>query len=280
VVTSVGARPARWWTEALVTRSSLAPSRSEVGSIARSPTIGARSLLVVALALLTTGCRLDVLAGADVRADGSGTAVVQLGLDEALLEELETLELDATAEIAAADAAPGWDVSRARGPDRELVVTLTREVAEPDGFSQVFHDLQSGLAAEDPALLVDLDVAVTDEGGASVVGSAELRAPETAGVTMDGAAVGPDRQRLQELVDEHVAASVAVTLPGRVTEHDGVLDGRTVRWDLDDGPVEFAATSTPPPWWSVVPPSSVAAAVVLTVAALLVVRWWRRRAAA
>jgi hypothetical protein len=264
-----------------VTRSSLAPSRSEVGSIARSPTIGARSLLVVALALLTTGCRLDVLAGADVRADGSGTAVVQLGLDEALLEELETLELDATAEIAAADAAPGWDVSRARGPDRELVVTLTREVAEPDGFSQVFHDLQSGLAAEDPALLVDLDVAVTDEGGASVVGSAELRAPETAGATVNGEPVGPDRQRLQELVEEHVAASVAVTLPGRVTEHDGVLDDRTVRWDLDDGPVELTATSTPPPWWSVIPPWAVtAAAVVLILAALLAVRWWRRRSAA
>lgn len=257
---------------------------------ARMCTIRARGrhgLVLLACVLLLTGCRLDLAAEAVIDADRGGTVAVSARFDPSMLAELDALGVDPTAELeAAAASGPGWEVVRRLDDEDALVVTASRAVDDVAHIGEVFRELTTGLDEVDPALVVDIEVARDADGGTEVAGTAGLRPPSTAGVSVDGAPLGPDTQELAALVEAAVDARLQVRLPGRLITHDGDrVDDRTVVWELPAGEqVELRAVAAPAGWWATlndrwVRRSAGAIAGLATLAAGVAViggLWWRR----
>lgn len=241
------------------------------------------SVALVVLALLVTGCRLTVTAGVEVDRDGSGQAVLSLHLDEAMLTELDRLEVDPTAELtAAAEEVDGWEVIRESADDGGLVVTVQRPVATPAELGGAFRELTGGLSDDDPAVLVDLDVTVDVEGAATVDGEVELRAPAGPGlVDPDPDVAAAEAAEMVALVTEHVSAHLELRLPAAPSEHDAdTVDGATLRYDLAVGEVRTVTARAPAPGGP--PPELLLAAgagTLVLVAALLTLFVIRRRRA-
>ncbi len=228
--------------------------------------------LLLLLAVASTGCRLDVSAVIDVAADGSADVELAVELDEDLLEELDRLGVDPTAELAAVPA-PRWEVERRAGGDGGLTVTLHRSFDDAAHLGPQLRELTAGLADDDPAFDLDLDIEVDADGASVVEGRARLQGPADAGVAVDGDPVGPGPDELAEQVADAVEAAVTLRLPGAVaTDTAGAVDGRSVTWQLGvDEEVEIAATGQPPATqlplgWVTAGLAAVAAAVVAVVA--------------
>ncbi len=191
--------------------------------------------------------------------------------------------MDPTAELGAAVTAdPTWELTRTREDGGALVVAVHREVADADDLPGIYDRLASGLAEEDPALLLDLDLTRDEDGGTTLTGTASLRPPAGSGLALDGEEVGPHAQELAALVAEHVTAAVEVSLPGEITDVEGgEIDGEVVRIPVPvEGSTAFRVVSAGAPWWVTVPggfPTILAAvgAVVLLFGGLLV--WLGRR---
>lgn len=231
------------------------------------------------LAVLLAGCRLDLVADVEVGTDG-GVARMTLALDGGLVAELDALAVDPTAELeAAATDVDGWEVQRGRSDDGSLDVTLERSVADASELGPALRELTAGLADEDPALELDLDVQPGPDGEVAVDGQARLRPPATSGAAIDGDPVGPTGQDLVRLMEDHVTAHVGVTLPGEVVEHSGgELAGRTITWEVGvDETVEIEAAAAPAPWWRQLPAWVLPAAAAVVVVLLLGGLWFRRR---
>lgn len=243
----------------------------------------ARALLLAAVVLVLSGCRLDVVAPITLHADGTSTAGLTARFDPRLLAELDALGVDPTAELSAVVAAEeAWSLVRTREDDGALTVAIRREVADDAELVATYAELSSGLAAEDPALELALAVDRDDEGGVTLSGTGDFRAPAGVGLEVDGEPVGEDAEALAALVADTVEVALEVRMPGEVTAHDGIaLDRSTVRIALEPG-VErrFSIRSDPPPWWSSLPlsgPVLVGGAALLVLAAGLAVVLTRRR---
>lgn len=239
-------------------------------------------MALLCLVLLLSGCRLDLTADAEVAADGSGTAAIEAAFDPAMLEELDRLGVDPTAELeAVAAVTDGWEVTRTLQDDGSLTVRLEREVDDAAALGDAYRELSAGLGDVDPALLVDVEVAVDADGASTVEGTATLRAPESAGITLDDEPVGPTEEELSDLVDSSVHTELAVTLPGSIADHDGDrVESRTVYWQLaPDTPREISASSEAPTWWSQLPPAALLAGGIGLVVLLIGagVAWWLHR---
>lgn len=238
-----------------------------------------RLLLLSVLVVVAAGCRLEVVADMTVEPNGTGAASLVVIFDAELASELDRLEIDPATEVLEAAARVGeWEARREADPDGVVTLTLTRPVTAPTEFGAAYRDLASGLRERDPALVVDLDVAVSDAGGVQLEGGAGLRPPATAGASIDGEPVGPAGPELAALVEQTTSARLVVTLPGPVREHDADrVDGRTVVWDLPVGTTRaVTARSDPPPGLPL--PARLAAAAGLALVVLGAAGWaWRRR---
>lgn len=216
----------------------------------------ARALLLAVAVVVLSGCRLDVVAPITLHADGTSTAGLTVRFDPRLLAELDALGVDPTAELSAAVAAEeAWSLVRTREDDGALTVALRREVADDTELEAVYAELSSGLADEDPALDLALDVDRDEQGGVTVSGTGGFRPPRGVGLEVDGEPIGEDAEALAALVADAVEVAIEVGMPGEVTAHDGVaLDRSTVRVVLEPG-VErrFSIRSDPPPWWASLP---------------------------
>lgn len=209
-----------------------------------------RALVLLAIGMvLLSGCRLDVVAGADVAADGSATVSLSLRMDDALLDELDELAIDPSVEIQAlATELEDWSLDRSVDDEQAVTLTLSREVDDPAEIGGAFRGLADGLASRDPALLLDVDVQVDDEGAATVSGGAAFRPPASAGAELDGEPLGPEADELAELTETALYPRLELTLPGQIQEHDAdQVDGRTLTWEVPIGTTrELSATSEPP----------------------------------
>lgn len=241
-------------------------------------------LVLAVLALVASGCRLAVTTEVDVAADGAADLALQLRLDGSLLAELDRLGVDPTLDVDAALAGDdGWRRDRRIDDDGGLVLRFTRRAADPQELSSLLADLADGVPADAPALELDLAVVPGARGAMTIEGRAGVRPPTTIGARRDGVPVGPAGPALAALVDEVVEATLVMTLPGPVLEHDADrVDGRTLTWELPVGPGRsIRAVGGPAPWWSVltrVPREAAAALTVLATAAALVVVGRRARA--
>lgn len=201
--------------------------------------------LLVPLAALLAGCRLDVVAAVALDADGGGRASLTLEVDEALREELDGLGVDPSAPLTAAARAEGWQLDREEADDGGLQVRLEHEGDDPLG---ALAALGEGLDERDPALLIDLERRDGADGQVTVSGTARLRPPAAAGaLDAEGRPVGPGPEELAEAMREHVSATLQVRPPGRVADAGGaeVVDGAAVHRLPVDEQVEVEVTSVP-----------------------------------
>lgn len=239
-----------------------------------------RPRLVLALlgvvAVVAAGCRLTVTAGAELARDGSGRATLAFHLDDRLVAELDHLGVDPTAELSVAtEQDEAWQLGR-ETVDDGLALTLTRDVASPDELADAFAELVSGLSEDDPALLVDLDVAVV-EGASTVDGAVTLRSPAGPGTISDDAdQAAADADAVAAAVADHVTARFELTLPAAPDHHDAdTIDGTRLGYDLEVGVPRTVTVAAPAPS---TPPIEVvvtaAAAVLVALGGTLV---WRRR---
>lgn len=248
-----------------------------------APTV--RVVLLGLLAVLLVGCRMDLVAPIEVRADGSAVAGLEARFDPRMLAELDALGVDPTAELAAVVAAdPAWELTRSRQEDGGLTVALRREVADAAALPGIYQQLTAGLSPADPALAIDLTSVEVAGGRAQLAGTATFRSPATSGLTVDGTPLGAEGDALAALVDEAVTVGVEVVMPGPVAEHDGFrLERDTVRFEVEQAqPRRFTVTSAPPPWWARIPTDGtsllVAAAAVVALLGVVLVLGARRRA--
>ena len=232
---------------------------------------------VVAVALLGAGCRLDVTTEAAFDVGGGGELLVAVRIDGATLRELDALGVDPGL-VAASELDPtlGWVASRTLDADGGL--TLGHRLAFEDGpaLAAALDALDAGLAPDDPALRIDLDVVTARGGAVELAGTAGLTPPGTTGLVADGAPVGPAGAALAALTAESVRPVLRVRVPGDVRDHDGDrLLGRTVEWDLPVGGVRrVQLASGPAGWWRALPWAGVAAVIALAVG----LGWRGRRA--
>lgn len=243
--------------------------------VARSDRAGARWVAAVAALLLVAGCELRVTTEVAVDRDGSGRVGLGFALDDEMLAELDAVGVDPAAELTAAVAATsGWEVARDAAADG-LTVTATTTAADPAAITDALRELTAGLSEDDPAVEVDLALDVDDEGAATVRGTARLRPPAGPGV-IDG---DDDRDRMLALTREAVDASLVVTLPGRILDHDADdLDGRTLTWQLPaDGTVTLEASAAAPGPFTPQRIAALVGAMLVLLAAGGVVWVWRRR---
>jgi LPXTG-motif cell wall-anchored protein len=233
------------------------------------------------IGLATTGCRLDLTAAADLDRDGTGTASLAVRMDDALLDELDALAIDPTIEVtAAASKSDAWTLERTVDDQQAITILLTTTFDDPAQIGAAFRDLSSGLSDRDPGLFVDVEVAQTEDGGSTIDGSVGFRAPESAGVVVDGEPLGPSAAELEELTSRAVVPRLQLTMPGPVVTHDADdVAGRTVTWDIPiGGSRTVSAVAQDPaiyqqPWiWFVA-----AGLIAVIGAALLTLRRRRRR---
>ncbi len=211
--------------------------------------------------MLLTGCRLDLAGVVELERDASGVVAITIRMDDALLDELDDLAVDPTVEVTAlVPQLDDWELERRVGEDRSITVTLARSFDHPSEVGEILRSLSSGLAAEDPALVIDIDLSLDDEGEALLSGDVGFRPPQTIGAELDGESLGPSAEELRTLTEELVRPLLTVTLPGPIETSDADrVEGRTLTWAVPiDGVRTVSASSSAPglheqPWlWAVV----------------------------
>jgi hypothetical protein len=234
---------------------------------------------LLVLAVVVTGCRLDVRTELDIGADGAASIGVALVMDPTLVTELDVLGVDPTAELEAAVAVdPAWDVVRSAG-DEGLTVRVQRDVATADAIGPALRSLAEGTGADDPRLELDLEVVRAADGRIELEGDAAWRTPARPVALLDDEPIGPDADELGDVVAAATDVTVTVTMPGNVTAHDASqVDGRTLTWTLPpDTVVSLQASSAPPAWWQVLPWWLLAGTVAGLLLGIVVVGWLLRR---
>lgn len=221
------------------------------------------------VALSVAGCRIDVVTEVAFDVDGGGEVALTVRIDGATLRDLDRLGVDPGLDIEAAlDPEAGWHVSRAIDADGGLVLVHRRGFADGVELATSLRELTDGLAADDPALALDLVVDARRRGAVELVGTAGIVAPSSTGVLVDGEALGPSGPELEALVASAVRGTLRVITAGAVVSHDGDRAGeRIVEWDLPVGELRPVSLVTEAPgWWTTVPwfilPVLVAAAVL------------------
>ncbi|HKZ18970.1 MAG TPA: hypothetical protein VJQ57_02560 [Acidimicrobiia bacterium] len=181
-----------------------------------------RAILFATLVIALTACEIRTHLNIDAADVSNGQITAQVGFDEDFREAMEEFGGggDLLAEVETSAPAEGWEVERFTDGDIEGV-TLTQ------GFSSI-EELQtilstSSIASGESGGWEDLSFTETDD---SIRFDASLSAPGLEGT--------------EDLGMEEVGAfldfdfQIAVTFPGEVIEHNGVLQDRTVVWDLDE----------------------------------------------
>ena len=213
-------------------------------------------LFTAILALLTTACQVQVSIGANINADGSGTIIYEIGLDELAVQVIPESFFDDPISGSPLALIPGAELTEESrdGFDYHIVTV------EVDDIAAALDDV---IAGSDRAIVEEFRLTITDD-------RVEVAARADAGAAFAGSAGMMSPEQLAEAV----TASVVLTLPGEILEHDAdSVDGNTLTWtvSVEAGEItEINAASNPAgsgdggfPYWLIV---VIAAVVVLALA--------------
>lgn len=188
-------------------------------------------------ALLLTGCRIDVATDVAFDADGGGEVAVSVRIDGATLRDLDRLGIDPELDVALElGADSGWRRERTVDADGGLVLVHRQGFADGAAATALLRELSADIAAQDPAVRLDVTVVTGPDGSVRLSGAGSIAPPATLGVSLDDAPVGPTGAELAALTAAAVRGQLTVRVPGPVIEHDAdVIDGSIVRWELPVG---------------------------------------------
>jgi len=188
-----------------------------------------RRLIVLAslLALVATACKLETNFGAVINADGSGTIIGEIGLDdeaaELFLQGQDPFDGNELASV------PGARTREERRGD------LTFYIVEIDVDD--ITDAEQQLIDNENSLLSSLEISVTDT-RVTVTGNA------SADETLGGQAEGFD----PAVFEDSISANVYFTMPGAILSHNADRqDGNTLYWEIPvlGGSLDIQAESDP-----------------------------------
>ena len=184
--------------------------------------------LIAVLVLVTAACKIETNFGAIINADGSGTIILEIGMDDEAAEFF--LEGDDPFEDNEFADQPGSRTSQERRGD----VTYYSVEVDVDDVSE----MQDSLVDADNGVLNDLTITVTND-RVTVSGSASAE---------DSVGTGTDGLDLDVPLDEIFSATVYFTMPGGIVSHNADRqDGNTLFWDVPvlGGTLDIQAESDP-----------------------------------
>ena len=233
------------------------------------------ALLLAAVAVLLSGCRIGVTSDVTFDRSGAGEVAVAVRIDGATLRELDAVGVDPELDVALGLGPDTlWRSERVVDADGGLVLTYRRTFADGAEATALLAELSADVPLQDPALRLDVVVTTSSTGAVRIAGTGALSPPATLGVSLDGVPVGPTGEELAALTAESVRAQLVVHVPGRVVAHDAdTVVGRTLRWTVPVGeprPIMLEAEGLP--IWRRVPTWVLAVAALLVVGAGLLAR--------
>src|SRR3972149_3304499 len=190
-----------------------------------------RRLIVMAslLALVATACKIETNIGAVINANGSGTIVTEIGMDE---EAKGFFLPEAGADPFEGNALADCEGARTREEQRG---DLTFYIIECDVAD--ITEFENTLTSTENTMLTSFDITVTDT-LVSVSGTAS--AEDALGSEVEG--FDP------ALLEESISAHLKITLPGRILNHNAdSQSGNTLTWDIPilGGTLDVEASSDP-----------------------------------
>ena len=221
-----------------------------------------RVVLVTLLAVLVAGCQLRVTTDVAVEPDGSGEVTLTVVVDDELRDALVDADVDLRAGLEEAADGADWRATPVEEPDA-TGVRLSTSFAEPAELTDRVEALTAGLAADDGALLRDVVLSRTEDGGYAFAAEAGIDPPRvlgtlplpsgTTGVVEDGDEPPPlDGEALGELLaaagDRYAVAELRVSMPTVPDAPGAVVEGTSATWTLPvDGLGAVVATAPPVP---------------------------------
>ncbi len=192
------------------------------------------ALLIAALAVLASGCRMDVAIRLDVADNGSGTLATEVTINNQARDLINSLAGDGEAIVSAFTLRLDGETVTNVG-DETTSYTTTVAFDDPDDIEEAaagnFSDFTLQMADEGVALEATLDIA----------GELDFSTFPIQPDTIDPEVLG---------------GRIVVSLPGDVTEHnaDELLDDGSLSWaiPLEEDLYIFANTVYPTdgfPWW-------------------------------
>jgi len=176
-------------------------------------------ILVAALALLTTACKMEVNAEFIINADQSGEVVFEIGFDDevAAIAEANGASPDEMLGDLDFEDIPGAVATTERRGD----MTFTIINVPIDDFTEA-----EGLGGDVVAGLADgFEITFTDD-RVPVSGAVDLG--DALGDSDDLGGLPP------EMIAEFFSVSIGATLPGKILEHNAdSQDGNTLTWNID-----------------------------------------------
>ncbi len=229
-----------------------------------------RIVLMALMVLLISACKVKVEQGFELKADGSGEAVMIVGFDQELQDMIASSGAPDPFAAMTADVPPGWTSEEwTQGEFKGFRATAAfSDVAALQSLVDSDFSGEDGLF--ESFSIVELD------GGYRVDG---VLSGESLEQNLQGAEGFDFSATADEMVGSFFEASIAIDLPGKVVSHnaDEVLSGGTLVWNVgvaDAGGV-IRAESMPGGALPVLPLAGAAAAVAALVAGFVV--WSRRR---
>lgn len=189
-----------------------------------------RRLIALAslIALVTAACKIETNFGAVINADGSGTIVFEVGMDDEAQEFFMQDTDDPFEDQDLGDLPDARQRTERRGD-------MTFWILEAD--VEDIRSFQDDIVGEENAMLDSFTITITDD-LVTVSGTA------SAGDTFGGDDMGFDPQMLED----SISANIKITMPGSITDHNAdSRDGNELTWrvPVTGGTLNIQAESDP-----------------------------------
>lgn len=190
-----------------------------------------RRLMMVAalLALVAAACKIETNFGAVINADGSGTVIAEIGMDEEA-QGFFLQDVDDPFEGNDLADCPNARVSEEQRGDLKFWI-IECDVDDITANTGLLEDNEN-------SMLSDFSITVTDT-LVTVTGNATAPDDFTGG-EMEGFDPG--------VIEDSISANVRITMPGKILEHNAdSKDGNTLTWKVPilGGDLDIQATSDP-----------------------------------
>ena len=186
------------------------------------------TVLAALLALVATACKIETNFGAVINANGSGTIIAEVGMDEEAEGFILSDGSDPFEGNDLADCAGARMREEQRGDLKFWIIEC--DVADITQF-------ESTMTATENTFLQSFDITITDTlVSVSGVASADETLGEQSG------------EFDPEMFEDAISANLRITMPGRILEHNAdSQDGNTLSWVIPvlGGTLDVSATSDP-----------------------------------
>lgn len=206
--------------------------------------------LVAALAVLLGGCQLRVATDIVVDVDGGGTATLRIVADEELAATLEEAEAEVLDGLDAAAEGADWAATPITDDDG-VGVELRTTFATPQQLGERVAELSAALTADDGALLRDVELSRTEDGGYAFTATGGIDPPRIVGslpleegpVRFDGDDLAA---ALEEGGQELARHDLRVTFPTVPVAPDAEVTTTAATWALPNHELATVTATAPP----------------------------------